>query len=71
MAIRLGKRWLVVGVVLVALGVGAGPFAYIHLVEGKAPPPLTLGSSSPSTGTTASASGDPTGATTGAGTDGT
>jgi len=55
--IRHWKRWLTLGAVVVALAVVGGPFIYIHVVEGKAPAPLTLGSPS------ASSSSDSPGAT--------
>ena len=43
-------RWLLIGIaVAVVLAVG-GPFVYIHFVEGKAPPPLSLSDSSVSGG---------------------
>jgi polyisoprenoid-binding protein YceI len=41
-------RWAIAAVALVLLLVVGGPFVYIHLIEGKAPPPLTL-SSGPAT----------------------
>jgi polyisoprenoid-binding protein YceI len=47
------KRWVMIGVAAAALAIVAGPFVYIHFIEGKAPPPLTLSSPSAST--------DPTG----------
>jgi len=47
-------RWVIIGVAFVAVVAVGGPFIYIHLIEGKAPAPLSLkGSSSP----TASAQG--------------
>jgi polyisoprenoid-binding protein YceI len=52
--IRGWKGWLAIGVTAVAIAVVGGPFVYIHFIEGKAPPPLTLASSSP----TVSAAGD-------------
>jgi polyisoprenoid-binding protein YceI len=53
------KRWTVLGVVVAVVLVVGGPFVYIHFIQGKAPAPLTLGSSS---------AGDPTtGPTTGGG----
>lgn len=47
-------RWLAIGVVALVVAVVGGPYLYIHLVEGKAPAPLTLGTPSPaaSSGTT-------------------
>jgi len=51
-------KWLVGGVaVLVVLGL-AGPFVYIHFIEGPAPAKLSLPTSH--TGTTATSSGAPT-----------
>src|SRR5438105_8967448 len=47
------KRWVLIGVTILLVAVVGGPFAYIHLVEGKAPPPLTL--ASPPTGSSSSA----------------
>jgi len=50
------KRWLIAGIAAVAVGATAGPYVYIHFIEGKAPPPLTIATTSPTT-STASASG--------------
>jgi polyisoprenoid-binding protein YceI len=50
--IRGWQRWLIVGVVVVAVLAVAGPYVYIHFIEGKAPKRLSL-SSQNSTGTTA------------------
>jgi polyisoprenoid-binding protein YceI len=64
MRIRHWKRWLLVGVVVVAAAVAGGPFVYIHFIEGKAPAPLALASPSatstggPTTGTGQSAQKD-------------
>jgi polyisoprenoid-binding protein YceI len=49
--IRGWQRWLIVGVVVVAILAVAGPYVYIHFIEGKAPKRLSL-SSQDSTGTT-------------------
>ena len=49
--IRGWQRWLIVGVVVVAVLAVAGPYTYIHFIEGKAPKRLSL-SSQNSTGTT-------------------
>jgi polyisoprenoid-binding protein YceI len=50
---RHWKRWLIgTGVVVVVLVVG-GPFFYIHVIEGKAPAPLKLGTGSSTSSTTA------------------
>jgi len=57
--IRGWQRWLIVGVVVVAVLAVAGPYVYIHFIEGKAPKRLSL-SSDKSTGTTVDPSaGDP------------
>jgi polyisoprenoid-binding protein YceI len=58
--IRGWQRWLIAGIVVVAVLAVAGPFVYIHFIEGKAPKRLSL-SSQNSTGTTAdpSAAGAP------------
>jgi len=40
------KRWTILGVAAVAVLVVAGPFVYIHVIEGKAPAPLALPSGS-------------------------
>ena len=60
---RHWKRWVVIGFVTVAVALVGGPFAYIHFIEGKAPPPLTLGSvsSSPGAGAAANTGQDSTG----------
>ncbi len=62
MAVRNWKRWVVVGVAAATIAVVAGPFVYIHFVEGSAPAPLALSSASPSTGSAK----DPPGGTDGA-----
>jgi len=54
------QKWLTASVAVVAVGAVGGPFVYIHFIEGKAPAPLTIDTSSPSsdpTSTTATASG--------------
>ena len=38
------QRWLIVGVVVVAVLAVAGPYVYIHFIEGKAPKRLSLSS---------------------------
>jgi len=38
------KRWFLVGVVVVAVLAVAGPYVYIHFIEGKAPKRLSLSS---------------------------
>jgi len=61
---RRWTRWLIGGVALVVLLVVGGPFVYIHFIEGKAPPPLSISTeTTPTTaGTSAGAAG--TGSTT-------
>ena len=49
---RLGK-WLVGGIVGAVVLVTAGPYFYIHVIEGPAPAPLTLSSGSTNTTTAA------------------
>ena len=55
------KRWLAIGVVAVAGALVAGPFVYIHFIQGEAPPPLAL-SSTATPAATASDTGVGTGA---------
>jgi len=53
-------RWLAIGVAVVAVLAVGGPFVYVHLVEGDAPKPLAVTSSSPgaqASGSTGSAAG--------------
>lgn len=52
------KRWLLVGVVVVAVLAVAGPYVYIHFIEGKAPKRLSLSSTSGSVTTVASGAAD-------------
>jgi polyisoprenoid-binding protein YceI len=49
---RRWLRWLIGALVVLIVAVVGGPFVFIHFIEGKAPPPLTL-SSQPTTATTA------------------
>jgi polyisoprenoid-binding protein YceI len=49
------KRWLLVGVVAVAVLAVAGPYVYIHFIEGKAPKRLSLSSQGSTATTDASA----------------
>ena len=49
--IRGWQRWLIGGIVVVAILAVAGPYVYIHFIEGKAPKRLSL-SSQNQTGTT-------------------
>src|SRR3954468_9831104 len=44
-----GWRWLIVGVVVVAILAVVGPYVYIHYIEGKAPKRLSLNSQSSGT----------------------
>lgn len=53
------KRWLLVGVVAVAVLAVAGPYVYIHFIEGKAPKRLSLSSQGSTATTDASAGADP------------
>jgi len=57
---RRGKIWSIVAIGMLALVVG-GPWIYIHLVQGDAPPPLTLGSTSASPGATGTTGSAPAG----------
>ncbi len=45
---RVGRwrRWVLIGAAVLVVAVVGGPFAYIRFIEGKAPAPLTLASSS-------------------------
>ena len=49
------KRWLLLGVVVVAALAVAGPYVYIHFIEGKAPRRLSLSSQGSTATTDASA----------------
>ncbi len=42
------KRWILIAVAAVVVAAVAGPYIYIHFIQGDAPPPLTLGSTTPS-----------------------
>ena len=61
---RRWTRWLIGGVAVIVVLVVGGPFVYIHFIEGKAPPPLSISTeTTPTTaGTSAGAAG--TGSTT-------
>jgi polyisoprenoid-binding protein YceI len=59
--VRSWKRWLVIGAVAVAAALVAGPFIYIHFIQGKAPPPLALSSTTPAATVTAGATGTSSG----------
>jgi len=50
------KRWILIGAAVLVVTLVGGPYVYFHVVEGSAPAPLTLGSTSGS----GSASGAPT-----------
>src|SRR5437764_11047532 len=54
--IRGWQRWLIAGIAVVAVLAVAGPYVYIHFIEGKAPKRLSLSSTS-GTATTAAPSG--------------
>ena len=47
------KRWFVIGIGILGLGVVAGPYVFFHFIEGKAPAPLTLTTPSTISSTTA------------------
>jgi hypothetical protein len=51
--VRTWHKWLIAAIVAGAIGVTAGPYVYIHFIEGKAPAPLSV--SSPTQTTTATA----------------
>jgi polyisoprenoid-binding protein YceI len=51
------KSWVVAGLSLAVLGTVAGPYIYIHFIEGRAPAPLT--SAAPTVPKEASESSDP------------
>ena len=52
------KRWLSIGVVVVALALVGGPYVYIHFIEGAAPAALSL--ATPATTSTSGATASPT-----------
>jgi polyisoprenoid-binding protein YceI len=56
--IRGWQRWLIAGIVVVAILAVAGPYVYIHFIEGKAPKRLSLSSDNQTATTTAGASAD-------------
>jgi polyisoprenoid-binding protein YceI len=58
---RRWVRWVVGGVVAVLVVVVGGPFVYIHFIEGKPPPPLSL--PSPATTTTQAGAASTVGST--------
>jgi polyisoprenoid-binding protein YceI len=66
------KRWAVVGVVAAVVLFVGGPFVYIHFIQGKAPAPLALPSTSPTAGSgtagPTTGAGDPAGSGTADGT---
>ena len=57
--IRGWQRWLIVGVVVVAILAVAGPYVYIHFIEGKAPKKLTLSQNTTPTNAGSSAANQP------------
>lgn len=48
------RFWVLIGVLVIAVGVVGGPFVYIHLIEKKAPAPLALSTTSPTATATSS-----------------
>jgi polyisoprenoid-binding protein YceI len=62
---RHWKRWLAIGIAAAAVALVAGPYIYIHFIEGPAPAPLALASSSPTPSATASSFGQRSGGTDG------
>jgi polyisoprenoid-binding protein YceI len=62
--VRHWRRWLVAGIVGLAVLLVAAPYIYIHFIEGKAPAPITLGSASPTPVATDSTSSSSTGTAT-------
>jgi polyisoprenoid-binding protein YceI len=42
------KRWILIAIAAAAVAVVAGPYLYIHFIQGEAPPPLALTSTTPS-----------------------
>jgi polyisoprenoid-binding protein YceI len=58
--IRGWQRWLIAGIVVVAVLAVGGPYVYIHFIEGKAPKRLSLSSQNQTATTTAAgAASDP------------
>ncbi|HMC72019.1 MAG TPA: YceI family protein, partial [Mycobacteriales bacterium] len=57
--IRGWQRWLIVGVAVVAILAVAGPYVYIHFIEGKAPKKLTLSQNTTPTNAGSSAANQP------------
>lgn len=55
------KRWIVIGFAAVAVALVAGPYVYIHFIQGDAPPPLTLTSTTPSAATASGSTGSTNG----------
>jgi polyisoprenoid-binding protein YceI len=53
-------KWLIAGVAATAIGATAGPYVYIHFIEGKAPAPLTIATTAPASTSTATAAVDGT-----------
>jgi polyisoprenoid-binding protein YceI len=59
---RRWKRWLAIGIGGLAVLLVGAPYVYIHFVEGKAPPPLTLATpSAPGSSGTGSTTSSATG----------
>ncbi len=55
------KRWIVIGFAAVAVALVAGPYVYIHFIQGDAPPPLTLTSTTPTAATASGSTGSTNG----------
>lgn len=65
---RHGRRWLIIGIVVVVVLLVGAPFVYIHFIEGPAPAKLSLPSNS---GGPSSSNGTAAGSTSNAALDGT
>jgi polyisoprenoid-binding protein YceI len=52
---KIWQKWLIAGVAAAAIGATAGPYVYIHFIEGKAPAPLTIATPTPTSTSTATA----------------
>src|SRR5947199_4926034 len=51
------KRWVIGGIVGAVVTAVGGPFVYIHFIAAKAPPPLTISTSTPAHTDSASTGG--------------
>jgi len=52
---KVWQKWLIAGIAAAAVGATAGPYVYIHFVEGKAPAPLSIATTTPASTHTATA----------------